>query len=123
MPTPRNTDNQDCASRREFLENSTAAAGAVLTAGLSVQRGAHAAGSDALKIGLIGCGGRGAGAVASALSVAPGARLVAMADPFGDRMQTARSALTKKLGDRVAVDDDHCFDDFGGHRKLLANRR
>ena len=117
MPTPHNAADQSRTSRREFLEKSTATA--ALAAGLTVQRGAHAAGSDALKLGLIGCGGRGSGAVASALSVAPGSRLVAMADPFGDRMQTARSALKKKLGDRIAVADDHCFDEFGGHQKLL----
>jgi predicted dehydrogenase len=106
------------ATRREFLATSTAAAAAT---GLAVGRGAHAAGSDALKVGLIGCGGRGAGAVASALTVDPSARLTAMADAFDDRMETSRSALKKKLGDQIAVADDHCFSGFDGHEKLLAS--
>jgi predicted dehydrogenase len=86
---------------------------------LAIGRSAHAAGGDGLKIGLIGCGGRGSGAVRSALSVDPGAKLTAMADPFADRMINARKALKTRLKDQVAVDDDHCFSDFNGYRELL----
>jgi len=115
------TSDSKGSTRREFLAASTAAAGAAAAGSLAIQRSAHAAGSDAMRIGLIGCGGRGSGAVASALSVNPSARLTAMADAFDDRMHTSRAALTKKFGDRIAVDDDHCFADFDGHEKLLAS--
>jgi predicted dehydrogenase len=74
-----------------------------------------------MRLGLIGCGGRGAGAVASALSVNPQARLVAMADAFGDRMDGARKALQQKFGGQVAVEDDACFSGFEAYRKLLAS--
>ncbi len=88
---------------------------------LTVGRGAHAAGSDVLKIGLIGCGGRGGGAAANALQADPNTKLVAMADAFGDRINVTRKALKAKqaIGGRVAVDDDHCFAGFDGHRKLI----
>ena len=56
------------SSRRDFLKTSSAALGAAVAANLSVGRSAHAAGSDILKVGLIGCGGRGSGAAANAMN-------------------------------------------------------
>ena len=119
MSEPNKANATDRRSRRQFLVQSGALAGAALAGGSAIQRSAHAAGSDVLRIGLIGCGGRGSGAVASALSVSPAARLTAMADAFDDRMQTARKALKKRKPDQVAVDDDHCFGGFDGHKRLL----
>ena len=72
-------------SRREFLSTSGMLAGTALAGSLAIGRAAHATGSDTLRIGLLGCGGRGAGAVRSALTVDPNAKLVAMYDPFLDR--------------------------------------
>ncbi len=106
-------------SRRDFLAASATMAGTTMAGGLAVSRSAHAAGSDALKIGLIGCGGRGCGAVVSALSVNPNARLTGMADAFGDRIDLARKTLTRRLGDRMTVDDEHCFSGFDAHQKLI----
>lgn len=105
-------------TRREFLAKTSALAGASLAATLDPGRSAHAAGSDVLRIGLIGCGGRGAGAVASALSVAPNARLVAMADAFADRMDNARAELQRKFGAQIAVPTDRCFSGFDAGQKL-----
>jgi len=119
MSKPSKPDATVRPSRREFLTRSAVLAGTAAAASLPVHRAAHAAGSDTLKIGLIGCGGRGSGAAVSALSVDPAARLTALADAFPDRMETARKALKKRAGDQVAVDDDHCFADFDGHRRLL----
>ncbi len=57
------------ANRRDFLKGTTvAAAGIALAGGLDLSRAAYAAGSDELKIALIGCGGRGGGAVSDCLS-------------------------------------------------------
>jgi predicted dehydrogenase len=106
-------------SRREFLVTSGLVVGGTLAGSLAVGRAAHAAGSDTLKIGLIGCGGRGAGAVRSALSVDPGAKLVGMADAFRDRMEARLESIQKAVGDRADVDDDHLFDGFDGHKRLL----
>jgi hypothetical protein len=81
----------------------------------------YAAGSDTIRIGLIGCGGRGAGAVVSALTVNPNAKLTAMAEPFSDRLQNTRKNLKNRMKEQVAVDDDHCFTGFDGYRKLIAS--
>ncbi|NUQ66633.1 MAG: Gfo/Idh/MocA family oxidoreductase [Pirellulales bacterium] len=106
-------------TRREFLVHSAILSGAAATSGLVSPRSVHAAGSDALRIGLIGCGGRGAGAVASALSVDPGAKLVAVSDAFKDRAENACAQLKKKSPDQVAVNHDHLFDDFNGYLRML----
>jgi len=114
-------DSSTRRSRREFLATSGLIAGGAMAGSLAVGRACHAAGSDGLKIGLIGCGGRGAGAVRSALAVDPGAKLVAMADPFRDRMEACRNSLKKAVGERATVDDGHLFDGFEGHERLLAD--
>ncbi|MCU0874986.1 MAG: Gfo/Idh/MocA family oxidoreductase [Pirellulaceae bacterium] len=106
-------------TRREFLAQSAVLAAVPVGAGLAIPRSAHAAGSDRLRIGLIGCGGRGCGAAASALTVDPAAQLTAVADAFPDRTEFARNTLQKKFEDQVVVDDGHCFSGLGAYRKLL----
>ncbi len=104
-------------SRREFLKHSGCLAAAA--AALPISRFAHAAGSEVLKVGLIGCGGRGCGAVVNALAVDAAARLTAVADAFADRAQSSLKALRARVPEQVAVDDDHCFGGFDAHRRLL----
>ncbi len=94
-------------TRRQFAQNS-AAWGATL-AGLSLSRSAHAAGSDVIRVGVIGCGGRGAGAAMDAMNADPGVRVVAMSDLFMERVQGRRNALASQKPDQMQVDDDHCF--------------
>lgn len=125
--------------RRSFLKASALAAGAALTK-LPFVVTSHAANDDPIRIGLIGCGGRGTGAVLDALGaatkviypaagyhtedVAEGASLagrnievIALADVFPDRIARCREQL-RKLGMRIP--DDHCFTGFDGYRQLLA---
>src|SRR5258706_6364363 len=77
--------NETGKTRRDFLK----VGGATLAVGALRVPAVHAAGSDEIKIGLIGCGGRGRGAVSDALKGAPGVRLVAMGDAFADRIEEA----------------------------------
>jgi predicted dehydrogenase len=119
MPSPQLPVVQQKTSRRNFLARSAALTSAVAATGLTIPRSVHAAGSEVLKIGLIGCGGRGCGAVASALKVNPHARLTAMADAFSERVQAARKLLQKRAGDQAAVNDDHVFAGLDGYQKLL----
>src|SRR2546426_503470 len=94
-------------SRREFLTRSGAAAvGTAVLGNLLVPTHVHAAGNDTLKIGLIGCGGRGSGAAANAVNADPGCRLVAMADAFADQLASASKILAEKLQEKFAVADD-----------------
>ncbi|MCL4193065.1 MAG: Gfo/Idh/MocA family oxidoreductase [Thermoguttaceae bacterium] len=104
-------------TRRGFLK--TAAAGALALGPLTIARGAHAAGDEAIKIGMIGCGGRCTGAAAQSLSAGPYVKLVAMCDLFEDRVQAARNNLRREAKEQVQVDDDHCFVGFDGYRKVI----
>jgi predicted dehydrogenase len=108
-------------SRRGFLKTSATAAGALVTGGLALQRSAHATGDDTLKVGLVGCGGRGSGAAVNALSVEPKARLTAMADAFADRLEGSLERIKKQKPDQVAVDPDHRFSGFDAYQGLLAS--
>ncbi len=101
-------------TRREFLMASAAVAGAVGTS-----NAAFAGGSDTLRVGMIGCGGRNSGAAVQALSADPGARLVAMCDIFTDRVKAKREAIKAQKGEQVAVDDDHCFGGFDGYKHVI----
>ncbi len=81
---------------------------------------AYAAGTDTLKVGLVGCGGRGTGAAANALHGDPNAQIVALADLFPDRLATALATLQKdEVGNRVKVDPDHQFTGFDAYKKLI----
>ena len=99
---------------------STLAAGGALASGLLVSRSAHAAGSDTLKVGLIGCGGRGTGAVGNAFAADSNLNLTAVADAFEDRALSSLDQLRKTAADRVNVDADHLFSGFDAYEKLLA---
>ena len=106
-------------SRRDFLKTSATAVSGATLGGLAINLAAHAAGSDVIKIGVVGCGGRGNGAAMDALSVDPGIRLVALGDLFMDRVKNSRNQLKARKPDQVAVDDDHCFADFDGYKKVI----
>src|SRR3954471_19170155 len=104
-------------SRRVFLQASAGAAASPL---LSVPA-VHAAGSDLLRVGLIGCGGRGTGAASQALRADKAVKLVALGDAFEDRLQSSLATLRKDEGiaDKVAVTPDHCFVGFNAYKKVL----
>jgi predicted dehydrogenase len=103
------------ASRRDFLR-SAAAAGA-----LAAVPHVHAAGSDLVRVGLIGCGERGTGAAAQALAADPNVKLVAMADAFQDRIEQSLELLQadEKVAGKVAVGAEHRFVGFNAYRELL----
>jgi len=105
------------ASRRDFLKK-TAASGAALGT-LALQAGAHAAGSDVIKIGMIGSGGRCTGAAMNAMNVDAGVRLVAMCDIFMDRVHARRKHLKAKKPKQVEVPDSQCFAGFDGYKKVI----
>ena len=110
-------------SRRAFLKRSTTAVAGSLVTGLSIAHSAHVAGSDAIRVGLVGCGGRGTGAATQVLNADRGARLVAMSDSFGDRLQTSLRSMKKQedIRDRVLVDSGHQFTGFDGYQRVIAS--
>jgi myo-inositol 2-dehydrogenase/D-chiro-inositol 1-dehydrogenase len=114
-------DQKDTApTRRDFLKTSTAAVvGGTLASSLAGIHGAYAAGSDEIRVGLIGCGGRGTGAVDNVLTAAEGVRLVAMGDLFKDRLQDSLQNLVKH-GDKSAVPADRQFVGWDAYKKVVA---
>ncbi len=110
LPSPRRQP------RRDFLKTSVAAAA---VSGLPLARSVHAAGSDVIRIGLIGCGNRGPGAVVNAMNVDPGVRLVAMGDIFLDHIKGHREAIRKEKPNQVQVDDAHCFVGLDSYKHVI----
>jgi myo-inositol 2-dehydrogenase/D-chiro-inositol 1-dehydrogenase len=112
-------------SRRDFLKTSTiAAVGAGALSTLAAIPGAYAAGTETIKIGLVGCGGRGTGAAAQALQTSGDVKIVAMGDLFADRLNGAADQLKKSLGEkqeRFAVDKDHMFTGFDAFEKVIGS--
>lgn len=104
------------ATRRDFLKTSAALAAASVP---GIARNAFAAGSDVIRVGMIGCGPRCTGAAAEALTADPGARVVAMCDIIRDRILAKRDRLKQQFKDRIAVDDDHCFTGFDGYKHVI----
>lgn len=115
--------NAAVTSRREFLKHSTTAVAGSLAAGLSIGPSVYAAGSDVIRVGLVGCGGRGTGAATQVLTADRGTKLVAMCDAFADRLQRSLESMRKlqEIADRVLVDSDHQFTGFDGYKQVIAS--
>ena len=114
-----NSEQQQAGSpRREFLKTTAAVAGGAL-AGHGTSWGFHHGVDQSLKVGLIGCGGRGTGAAMNAAQADPDVQITALCDVFADRIASCRTALQTQLGARRQVDDAHCFDGLEGYQKLI----
>lgn len=121
MKTQHDSTSENQTSRRNFLKTSATLTGAALTGALSLERSAHAAGSDVIKIGLIGCGNRGTGAAINAMNAGKDVRLVALADLFEEKLKPAREKLKTAKPDQVAVDDAHCFAGFDAYKQVITS--
>ena len=107
-------------SRRDFIKSSSIlVAGGAVAGNLSVAQGAHAFGSDEIKIGLIGSGSRGTGAVVQAMNSKGPMRLIAMADAFPDRLQASYRSIRGKHGEKVDVPDERRFTGFDAYKSVL----
>ncbi len=112
-------------TRRNFIKNSSLlAAGAAvagnLTNSLTVAQAAHAYGSDTIKLGLIGCGGRGTGAADQAMNTkGGGVKLVAMADAFEDRLKASARGLKSSKPEQVDVPADRQFAGFDAYKGVV----
>lgn len=115
------TEKENGLTRRQF-----ARAGAAMSAfAVMTSKGAQAqSNGDTLRVGLLGCGGRGSGAALNALSGDNNIKLVALADLFEDRLEGAKnkfeSTKRKSVRDQVDIDPDLCFTGFDAYEKILA---
>jgi predicted dehydrogenase len=135
---PTNPSLNGDTTRRDFLKTTTLAAAGTLAAQLALTANAHAAGSDTIKVGIIGCGGRGTGAGEDVLLSSPNVTIHALADAFQDRLDKCKNDLTnfanketsvnnrgdkpkeklKELGNKLDV-GDRCFVGLDAYEKLL----
>lgn len=106
-------------TRRELIVNTGRIAAASALAGVAVPS-VHAGEDNTIRIAIVGCGGRGTGAVGNALSV-PGEpiRLVAMADLFSDRLEGSYKQLKEQFGAKVDVPPERKFLGFDAYRKAI----
>ncbi|HWI59212.1 MAG TPA: Gfo/Idh/MocA family oxidoreductase [Bacillota bacterium] len=101
------------------MKTSAALTGTAMLGQLEISRSAHAAGSDVIKIGLIGCGNRGTAAALNAMNAGGDIRLIALADIFPDNLQSSLGKLKVRKGEQMAVKEDHCFVGFDAYQQLL----
>ncbi|MDY0355485.1 MAG: Gfo/Idh/MocA family oxidoreductase [Sedimentisphaerales bacterium] len=126
-----NRGKHEQLSRRDFVKG--AAAGAFSVAALSgLSPRAYAAGSDKVRLGLIGCGGRGMHDTLRCLISAPNVELVALGDIFKERVDSARRRFTSRpvddegkptsdnVADKVKLTEENCFAGWDAHTKVLA---
>jgi len=120
MNGPSDPKNSKQASRRRFIKTSSLLmAGGAVAGQLSLARSAHAFGSDEIRIGLIGCGGRGTGAASQAMNTEGKTRLVAMGDAFQDRLQQGLRGLKGEHNDKVDVPQDRQFVGLDAYQKVI----
>ncbi len=114
-----NQENQSVTSRRDFIKSTGKIAAASALAGVALPH-VHAQGSETVQVALIGCGGRGTGAAANALSVKNGrTKLVAMADVFENRLNGSFNTLQRQHSDKLDIPQDRKFIGFDGYKHAM----
>ena len=113
----------DVRSRRQFLKTSTAVATGAITGSLAMAQHAHAAGSDRIAIGLVGCGKRGTAAASQAMNTqkigSGSVRLVAMGDAFLDNVERRYRALSKRYVSQIDVPPERRFYGLDSYKRVL----
>ena len=119
LPTSESKPLDSLTSRRQFIKNTGKFAAASALAGVALPH-VHAAGNNTIQVALIGCGGRGTGAAANALSTKGGpVTLTAMADVFEKRLNTSFDSLKRNHRDLVDVPEDKKFIGFDGYKHAM----
>lgn len=112
------TPKSQLTSRREFLGQSVALAGALAVPTILTPR-AFAANGDTLKVGLVGCGGRGTGAASQALNADKNVVLTAVGDAFPEKWQRALRELRNNHPERAKVAPENCFTGLDAYQKVI----
>ena len=121
MKTTAQKTETTSTSRRDFLKTSATVGATALIGALDVGRFAHAAESSTIKLGLVGCGGRGTGAAGDALTGDAGTQLWAAADIFPEKIEAAIKTLTPMFPDRIQVPRERQFSGLNGYRGVIEN--
>src|SRR5690606_4230486 len=105
--------------RRDFLKTSALLTGGALLSPFAMP-GAYAAGSDVIKIAVIGCGGRGTGAVFQALATGHNIKLVTVVDAFRDHLDASYNPIAQRQPEKVNVTEEHKFVGFVAYKMAIA---
>lgn len=109
-------------SRRHFLQTSSSVAAATATLAAASNQTVHAAEENLIRVGLVGCGGRGTGAAQNALSVENGPiKLVALADVVENHLKSTFTALStdKRVREKVDVPEDQRYVGFDAYKQVM----
>ena len=112
-------DSNPATTRRNFLKTSALISGALLTPAILPSKVYGDVNDAPLKVGLIGCGGRGTGAASQALKADKNVSLTAMGDVFADKLKESLASLQAEVPDKVKVDEDHQFVGLDAYQKVL----
>jgi predicted dehydrogenase len=105
-------------TRREFITTSAAVSAAMIAASCGTPA-VRAASSDQIRVGLVGCGGRGRGAAADCVNSSKNVTLVALGDVFPDQIAAAKEEFGKRPKDKYNIADDHCFVGWDAYKKVI----
>jgi myo-inositol 2-dehydrogenase/D-chiro-inositol 1-dehydrogenase len=113
-------EQKTSSNRRDFIKTTGAAAGTALTLGFPAIISAQTV-TNALKVGLIGCGGRGTGAASEALHADAGAELTAVGDVFQRQIDASLAEMGRigKIAGSVKVDKSNQFVGLDAYQKVL----
>ena len=110
-------NQKDAVSRRDFVKATALMSTAAM---LSRAGGVFAAGSDKIRVGVIGCGGRGTDAAMDCVRSSDNIEIVAMGDMFQDRLDSSLAWLSREVDDKVSVTGDTSFTGFDAYEKVIA---
>lgn len=105
-------------SRRDFIKSSSIIAGTTVAATMPVSD-LFAAGSDSIRVAVIGCGGRGTGAAVDALESGQNVKIVALADAFEDNVHTAFNTLMKRYAEKLDIPDSRKYFGFDAYKQAI----
>lgn len=123
MPNQPSQPNQITGNRRQFLKSSSLTiAGSTLASQVAMAApSVHPTGNDLLRVGLIGCGGRGTGAATQALTADENVKLTAMGDMFQPRLESSLRSLKqrKEIANKIDVPEDRQFLGFDAYQQVI----
>jgi predicted dehydrogenase len=115
-----NSNDKTNTTRRQFLKATGSAVAVSALAGADLPQAHAAAAGETIQLALVGCGGRGSGAVMDALSAQGGpVKLVAMADAYADRLQASHGHLSAAAGNRMDVPPERRFTGLDSFRQAM----
>ena len=108
-------------SRRSFVRKTAAITSGVLATNVTFQSFANVNENKKLKLAVVGCGGRGSGAVVQALNADENIELVSMADAFRDRIDSSLKAIQEEFGKskKINIKEKNIFTGFDGYKKAI----